>query len=139
MAKGSGKKASKKPKGAPTGRDRRAERLERALAAGLKRESKAASCLEAAQLEVAVLRMALAEVVGEGPGERELTVVAEVETGPTPKAPAARPRVARTVGATRASAAPKGTPKPAKAPATKAPVAPAARPRRTTRPAPADR
>lgn len=84
MARKRGKKGSKKgPQGAADPRQR-AARLEKALAAGLKREAKAASRLEAAQLEVAVLRAALAEVVGEEP--------AEIPPPPAAKAPAARPR-----------------------------------------------
>ncbi len=96
MAKGSGPKARKKDKRAGPGRGRGAERLEQALAAALRREAKAASRLEAAQLEVAVLRIALSEVVAKEPAE--IVRVAEHAAGPTPPAPAAspaRPRRAR--------------------------------------------
>jgi outer membrane protein TolC len=108
MARRRGKKGSKKGPRAAAEPRQRAARLEKALAAGLKREAKAASRLEAAQLEVAVLRAALAEVVGEEPAEFAPAPVSEAEAAPKPKP----------------------------APATKAP---AARPRRTARPAPADR
>ena len=130
MGKRSGGKRSKKAAGAAiTSRDR-ATRLEKALAAGLRREAKAASRLEAAQIEVAVLRMALAEVVGEAGGAQPLVVaeVAEPPAQPTtttePK-PAARPRAPRA----RAAA------KPAAKPATAKPAKPAAA-RRATRPGP---
>jgi len=121
MAKGSGKKGSNKASRATVGPRQRAARLEKALAGGLKREAKAASRLQAAQLEVAVLRMALAEVVGEVRVEAGPAAVVEAVVPPGPKKAAARPRAPR---APAAAAAPK---------------APAARPRRTTRPAPADR
>jgi hypothetical protein len=110
MAKETRTKRKRKAAGPPP--DRRAERLEKALAAGLKREAKAASRLEAAQLEVAVLRAALAEVLGETPVER---------------AP---------VAGTKAVAAP------VRRPRRTAPVKPApatTRTRRAPRPAPADR
>jgi hypothetical protein len=153
MSKGSGKKLSKKSKGAIGGRDRRAGRLEKALAAGLKREAKVASRLEAAQLEVAVLRMALAEVVGEVFAEPAPGAVAEVEPASAPKAAAAAKaaRAARVPRASKAPAAPKA-PRAAKAPASAKPAArpraakpapdqkpPTTRPRRTPRNAPADR
>jgi len=67
VAKRTDKKRSKKAAAAvPVGE--RIARLEKALAAGLRREAKAASRLETAQLEVAVLRMALAELVAEASG-----------------------------------------------------------------------
>ena len=91
MATRSGGKRSKKAPSAAGGPRRRAARLEKALAAGMKREAKAASRLEAAQLEVAVLRMALAEVVGEVPAEPAPAISREEET-PAPSKPAARPR-----------------------------------------------
>jgi hypothetical protein len=85
MAKGKRARGAKKRVG--PSRDRRAERLEKALAAGLKREAKAASRLEAAQLEVAVLRAALAEVLGDEPGD---VPPAPAEVPPAPqKAPLA--------------------------------------------------
>lgn len=90
MAKGTRTKRKKKAAGPPP--DDRAERLEKALAAGLKREAKAASRLEAAQLEVAVLRAALAEVLGETPVER--APVAGTEA-PVPKAVPAKPATTR--------------------------------------------
>ena len=89
MAKGTGKKRSKKAADAPGASRNRAVRLEKALAAGLKREAKAASRLEAARIEVAVLRMALAEVVGEESPESAPVAVPEVVSQPAPKAPAA--------------------------------------------------
>lgn len=152
MAKGSGKKGSKKRSRATGGPRQRAARLEKALAAGLKREAKAASRLEASQLEVAVLRMALAEVIGEGPAVAESATAVAVVVPPEPKAMAARPRAPRTPAAAKSPAARK-TPaatKPsaaAKSPAAAKPhtaspaaaKAPAGRPRRITRPAPADR
>lgn len=60
------KAAGRKGTKAPPEPDRRAERLQEALAAALEREAKAASRLEARQLEVAVLRAALAEVLAQG-------------------------------------------------------------------------
>ncbi len=163
MSKGSGRKLSKKSKDAAGGRDRRAGRLEKALAAGLKREAKVASRLEAAQLEVAVLRMALAEVVGEIFGETAPGGGAEVEPAPAPEVatagkaarapkapPAAKPAATMPAAATRAPA-PKA-PRAAKTPATAKPAAgpraakpapapkpPTTRPRRTPRNAPAER
>lgn len=127
MAKGSGKKGSKKGSQAPGGPRQRAARLEKALAASLKREAKAASRLQAAQLEVAVLRMALAEVVGEVPAEAAPAGVVEVVVRPQPKSAAARPRTPKAPAAAKSPAAPKTAPKTS-----------AGRPRRT-RPAPADR
>lgn len=80
MAKETRTKRKKKAAGLPPGD--RAERLEKALAAGLKREAKAASRLEAAQLEVAVLRAALAEVLGETPVERASVAGTEAAAAP---------------------------------------------------------
>jgi hypothetical protein len=60
--KAAGRKRKEAPRPAP---GRRAERLQKALAAALEREAKAASRLEARQLEVAVLRAALAEVLAQ--------------------------------------------------------------------------
>jgi hypothetical protein len=144
MSKSSGKKLSKKSKDAVSGRDRRAGRLEEALAAGLKREAKVASRLEAAQLEVAVLRMALAEVVGEVLVEAAPGAGAEVEAEPTLKAAAAvkaarapkAPRVAKPASAKPAPAAKAPAPKAPRAAKTPATAKPAARPR-AAKPAPA--
>jgi hypothetical protein len=143
MSKSSGKKLSKKSKDAVSGRDRRAGRLEEALAAGLKREAKVASRLEAAQLEVAVLRMALAEVVGEVFGEPEPGAVAEVEPAPAPKAAAVKaarapkaPRAAKPAATKPAPVAKVPAPKAPRAAKTPATAKPAARPR-AAKPAPA--
>ncbi len=142
MAKGAGKKARKR-KGAARGGDSRAARLERALAAGLKREAKAASRLEAARLEVAVLRIALAEVLGDEVGPPESSALpAAASAAPAaatrkaaaaePKAAGARPRAAATRKA--AAAKPKA---PASTTAAPEPQAgPAGRRRRAPRPAP---
>ncbi len=100
MAKGSGRKRSKKPAGAAIASRERARRLEKALAAGLRREAKAASRLEAAQIEVAVLRTALAEVVGEVTAQAAPAAVTEVEAAPAP----ARSRAARAPAAPKAAA-----------------------------------
>lgn len=110
MAKGTGKKRSQKAADAAGKRRTRAGRLEKALAASLRREAKAAARLEAAQLEVAVLRVALTEVIREGtavPAPAAGPEAApEVETPPTPKPAAARPRAARTAIASKTPAAP---------------------------------
>jgi len=90
MAKRGKKPSKQRARTAITVRER-VERLEKALGAGLKREAKAASRLEAAQIEVAVLRMALAEVIGEANEAPPAVVVAEV---PEPPAPAAQVRAA---------------------------------------------
>lgn len=90
MAKGSGKKGSKKTSSGAAGPRKRAAKLEKALAAGLKREAKTASRLEATRLEVAVLRMALAEVVGEVPAEPAPAAAAKVPAKPAPAAARAR-------------------------------------------------
>jgi outer membrane protein TolC len=97
MARRPGKKGSKKGPRAAAESLQRAARLGKALAAGLKREAKAASRLQAAQLEVAVLRAALAEVVGEEPAELAPAPVAEVEAVPSrsPHLPRRRPPRAR--------------------------------------------
>ncbi|MFH0751601.1 MAG: hypothetical protein V2B17_07170, partial [Chloroflexota bacterium] len=130
MAKGSGRKRSKKSADMAAASRTRAARLAKALAAGLKREAKAASRFEAAQLEVAVLRMALAEVVGEESAEPAPVAATRVEVLPEPKREAARQRPAKAPAAAK--------PAVAKKPAVAANVPPT-RPRRTTRPAPADR
>jgi hypothetical protein len=107
MSKGSSKKGSKKP-AEPSLADR-AQRLEKALAAGLKREAKAASRLETAQLEVAVLRIALAELVGEATDAPSVLVV-EVAGPPAPKPPAAKPAAAKPAAAKPAAAKPAAKP-----------------------------
>jgi hypothetical protein len=130
VAKRTDKKRSKKAAAAvPVGE--RIARLEKALAAGLRREAKAASRLETAQLEVAVLRMALAELVAEAGGAPPPVVVAGATESqaqpvePTALKPVARPRAPRAA-----------KPAPAKpAPAKPAPAKPAT-PRRSTRPGP---
>lgn len=91
MAKRTGKKRAKKSADAEGAPGTRAARLENALAKSLEREAKAASRLEAVQLEVAVLRIALAEVVGEGTRPIAGAPVVEPAAPPTPpaaKAPA---------------------------------------------------
>ena len=98
MAKGKRARGGKKRAG--PSRDRRAERLEKALAAGLRREAKAASRLEAAQLEVAVLRAALAEVLAEAPAE-EPPAPAEAPPARAANAGPASPEAARTRRAPR--------------------------------------
>jgi hypothetical protein len=81
------KAAGRKRTKAPAAPDRRAERLQQALAAALEREAKAASRLEARQLEVAVLRAALAEVLAhEAPAP-----VAAPPAGPPPAKRTRRP------------------------------------------------
>ena len=137
MAKRSGGKRSTKAAAAITVRER-VERLEKALAAGLKREAKAASRLETAQLEVAVLRIALAELVGEANDAPPTAVAADVVellaqpvTPPTPK-PAARPRASRPRAAAKPATAKPATAKPATA-------KPATATRRTLRTAPGRR
>ena len=85
MAKRTDKKRSKKAAGAKGAPGTRAARLEKALAASLKREAKAASRLEAVQLEVAVLRIALAEVVGESESAPVAVPVPGVEQPLAPK------------------------------------------------------
>jgi hypothetical protein len=140
MSKGSSKKGSKKP-AEPSLADR-AQRLEKALAAGLKREAKAASRLETAQLEVAVLRIALAELVGEATDAPSVLVV-EVAGPPAPKPPAAKPAAAKPAvkpaaakPAAKPAAAKPAAAKPAAKPAAAKPAAkPAATPR-ATRPRP---
>ncbi len=125
MAKRTDKKRAKRAATAVT-MGERIERLEKALAAGLRREAKAASRLETAQLEVAVLRMALAELVAEASGAPPPVVATEVtESGvqpvkPTAPKPVARPRASRAA---------------AVAPAKPATAKPAT-PRRSTRPGP---
>jgi len=106
MAKGTGRKRSKKAAAATGASPSRAVRLEKALAASLRREAKAASRLEAAQIEVAVLRVALAEVVGEGAAVPAPEAIAVVVTPSAPKPAAARPRGAR-VAATAKTRPPK--------------------------------
>jgi hypothetical protein len=149
MAKGSGKKSSKRSRAAKaaaaiTARERVA-RLEKALAAGLRREAKAASQLERAQLEVAVLRMALAELIAEADGAPPPAVVAEVtelpaqSVPPTEQKPVARPRASRPRAAAKpatAAAKPAVRAKPATAakPAVRAKPATAAKPATTTKP-----
>jgi hypothetical protein len=136
VAKRTDKKRSRKA-GAAVPVGERIERLEKALAAGLRREAKAASRLETAQLEVAVLRMALAELVAEANGAPPAVVVAEVTesqaqpvTSTAPE-PVARPRAprARTVVAAKLAPAKPAPTKPA------APAKPATL-RRSTRPGP---
>jgi len=129
MAKGSGKKGSKKTSSGVTGPRQRAAKLEKALAAGLKREAKTASRLEATQLEVAVLRMALAEVVGEVPAEPAPAAAAKAPAKPATEKKAATPK--RPAGSKPAAAA--------KAPAKPAPAPARARRAKRSGPAPADR
>lgn len=98
MAKGKRAKGRKNAAGPP--RDRRAARLEKALTAGLRREAKAASRLEAAQLEVAVLRAALVEVLGEAAADAPVGATFGAAS-PSPakaagKAATATPATART-------------------------------------------
>jgi hypothetical protein len=104
MAKGSKAKRGKKGPGFSV--ERRAAKLEKALAAGLRREAKAASRLEAVQLEVAVLRSALSEVLGSpvraaaAAGDRVAQVV------PAPR-PATRVRAPKRAAAPPTPSAPK--------------------------------
>ncbi|HSW43607.1 MAG TPA: hypothetical protein VLM76_13965 [Patescibacteria group bacterium] len=110
MAKGTGKKRSQKAADTAGTRRNRAGRLEKALAASLRREAKAATRLEVAQLEVAVLRVALAEVIREGTAvpapNAGPEAVHEVETPPVRKPAGARPRAARAAVASKTAAAP---------------------------------
>ena len=125
MAKGSGGKRSKKS--AVDGKEwsQRAARLEKALARSLRREAKAASRLEAAQLEVAVLRVALAEVIGKQAPVPAPDAVPEPEALPATER--ARPQAVRA-----ATKQPAAGPRRRSSP----PAATTTRARRTTRSGP---
>ena len=111
MAKRTDKKRSKKAAGAKDAQGTRAARLEKALAASLKREAKAASRLEAVQLEVAVLRMALAEVVGERATVPLAVPIPGMEEPLAPKPAAPRPRAPRVAAAAKPAATKPATPR----------------------------
>lgn len=130
MARRSGGKRSKNAAGAAITVGERVVRLEKALAAALKREAKAASRLEAVRVEVAVLRLALAEVVGEvtaAPSTAAIEVAEPPKSAAPVKPKAAAAKAAPTAAAPRAAAKPTAKP---------AATAKAAAPRRTARPGP---
>jgi hypothetical protein len=145
MARAAGRKRSKKAADTAGAPGSGAARLEKALAASLKREAKAASRLEAVQLEVAVLRAALAEVAGEGSVVPTPDALSPVEAPPSPKPAAVRPRAAKkpaatkTPPATRAAAAqkPAAAKKPAATVVKPAPARRAAPAMTTAAPSPA--
>ncbi len=95
MAKGSGKRKTKRATPKPSDRARKVVAVEKALAAAMEREAKAASRLQAARTEVETLRLVLADLVPTTPAAAE----------PAPAEAVAKPVTAKATPA-KAAAAP---------------------------------